>query len=72
MKELFMTLPWWVRWVAIPVIAVVVFGGLLLNLLSFLVWLAFKILVFTALVAVLIFLVRKFSSSSSGKSRGDW
>ncbi|WP_165984613.1 DUF5326 family protein [Streptomyces sp. YIM 98790] len=72
MKELFMALPWWVRWVAIPVIAVFVFGGMLLNLLSFLVWLAFKILVFTALVALLIFVVRKFTSSSSGTSRGDW
>ncbi|GAB3107139.1 DUF5326 family protein [Streptomyces calidiresistens] len=70
MKDTFMSLPWWVRWVVIPLLALAVFGGLLLDLIAFVVGLAFKIVVFAALVALVIFLVRKFSASS--KSGGDW
>ncbi|TNM30238.1 DUF5326 family protein [Streptomyces sedi] len=69
MKEVFMTLPWWVRWIAIPAIALVVFGGLLLTVLTWVIGLIFRILLFVAVVAVLIFVVRKFTSSSSG---GGW
>ncbi|MDT0267062.1 DUF5326 family protein [Streptomyces sp. DSM 44915] len=69
MKEAFMTLPWWVRWIAIPAIALVVFGGLLFSLLTWVIGLVFRILLFVAVVAVLIFVVRKFTSSSSG---GGW
>ncbi|SOD63800.1 hypothetical protein SAMN06297387_112159 [Streptomyces zhaozhouensis] len=69
MKEAFMTLPWWVRWIAIPAIALVVFGGLLLTVLTWVIGLVFRILLFVAVVAVLIFVVRKFTSSSSG---GGW
>ncbi|GAA3861169.1 DUF5326 family protein [Streptomyces sedi] len=64
-----MTLPWWVRWIAIPAIALVVFGGLLLTVLTWVIGLIFRILLFVAVVAVLIFVVRKFTSSSSG---GGW
>lgn len=69
MKEAFMTLPWWVRWIAIPAIALVVFGGLLLSVLTWVIGLVFRILLFAAVIAVLIFVVRKFTSSSSG---GGW
>ncbi|GAA1151365.1 DUF5326 family protein [Streptomyces hebeiensis] len=69
-REMVTGLPWWVKWIAIPVIAVVVFGGLIMSVLTFLVGLLFKVLIFVALVGGLIYVVRKFMSSSS--SRGDW
>jgi hypothetical protein len=58
-------LPWWVTWVAIPVIALVVFGGLIANVVGFLIGLLFKVLVFAALVGGVVYLVRHFNSSSS-------
>lgn len=64
-QEIFAGLPWWVKWVAVPVIALVVFGGLLLSVLGFVIGLLFKVLVFAALVGGLIYVVRKFMSSSS-------
>ncbi|MEW2396550.1 DUF5326 family protein [Streptomyces sp. NPDC046862] len=70
MKELFTGLPWWVKWVAVPIIALVVFGGLILSVLHFVVALLFKVLVFVALVGGLIYVVRKFMAGSS--SRSDW
>lgn len=69
MKEAFVALPWWVRWIAIPAIALVVFGGVIVSMLTWLMGLLFKVLLFVALVAILIFVVRKFTSSSSG---GGW
>ncbi|TDC04163.1 hypothetical protein E1265_36125, partial [Streptomyces sp. 8K308] len=65
MKAAFMTLPWWVRWIGIPTIALVVFGGLIISVITWVLGLAFRVLIFAALVAVLIFVVRKFTSSSS-------
>lgn len=70
MREIFGGLPWWVKWVAVPVIALVVFGGLITAVLSIVIGLLFKALVFVALVGGLIYVVRKFTASSS--SRGDW
>ncbi|WP_055529167.1 DUF5326 family protein [Streptomyces graminilatus] len=70
MREIFAGLPWWVKWVAVPVIALFVFGGLIVSVLSVVVALLFKALVFVALVGGLIYVVRKFTSSSS--SRSDW
>ncbi|MDT0436972.1 MULTISPECIES: DUF5326 family protein [Streptomyces] len=70
MGEIFAGLPWWVKWVAVPVIALVVFGSLIVSVLGFFIWVLFKVLVFVALVAGLIYVVRKFMSSSS--SRSDW
>ncbi|MFI8517416.1 DUF5326 family protein [Streptomyces sp. NPDC085481] len=70
MKEILAGMPWWVKWVAIPLIALVVFGGLITSVLTFVVGLLFKLLVFVALVGGLIYVVRKFTSSSS--SREDW
>jgi flagellar biogenesis protein FliO len=70
MRELFNGMPWWVKWVAVPVIALVVFGGLIASVVGFVIGLLFKLLVFVAVVGGLIYVVRKFTSSSS--SRSDW
>ena len=70
MREIFAGLPWWVKWVAVPVIALVVFGGLIATVVHFVISLLFKALVFVALVGGLIYIVRKFMSNSS--SRSDW
>ncbi|MFK8908271.1 DUF5326 family protein [Streptomyces sp. YS-3] len=69
-REIFAGMPWWVKWVAVPVIALVVFGGLIASVVGFLFGLLFKVLVFVALVGGLIYVVRRFMSSTS--SRGDW
>ncbi|MFF4350504.1 DUF5326 family protein [Streptomyces sp. NPDC001530] len=70
MREIFNGMPWWVKWVAVPVIALVVFGTVIVSVLSVVISLLFKALVFVALVGGLIYVVRKFMSSSS--SRSDW
>ncbi|MEV7071712.1 DUF5326 family protein [Streptomyces sp. NPDC091972] len=70
MGAIFAGLPWWVKWVAVPVIALVVFGGLIATVVGFVIGLLFKLLVFVALVGGLVYVVRKFMSSSS--SRSDW
>lgn len=66
MKDFFMALPWWVRWIVIPVAVLFVFGGVI----SWVIGWIFKILVTCAVIALLIFVVRKFSgaSKSSGSS----
>ncbi len=69
-KEILAGMPWWVKWVAIPLIAVMVFGGMIVSVVGFFIGLLFKVLVFAALVGGLIYVVRKFMSSST--SRGDW
>lgn len=68
---MFAGLPWWVKWVAVPALALVVFGGLILSVVGFVVGLLFKALVFVALVAGLVYTVRKVTGSSTS-SRGDW
>lgn len=70
MREIFNGMPWWVKWVAVPVIALVVFGTVIVSVLSVVIGLLFKALIFVALVGGLIYIVRKFMSSSS--SRSDW
>ncbi|MFE3601523.1 DUF5326 family protein [Streptomyces sp. NPDC059096] len=70
-REIFTGMPWWVKWIAVPVIAVVVFGGLIMSVLAFVIGVLFKVLIFVALVGGLIYVVRKFTASSSS-SRGDW
>lgn len=70
-REIFAGMPWWVKWVAVPVLALVVFGGLIANIAVFVIGLLFKLLIFVALVGGLVFAVRKFMGSS-GSSRGDW
>ncbi|MFE7775595.1 DUF5326 family protein [Streptomyces sp. NPDC057445] len=71
MQEILAGMPWWVKWVAIPLIAIVVFGGLIATVIGIVIGLLFKVLVFVALVGGLVYVVRKFTSSSSS-SRGDW
>jgi flagellar biogenesis protein FliO len=61
-------MPWWVKWIAVPVIALVVFGTVIVSVLSVLIGLLFKVLIFVALVGGLIYVVRKFMSSSSSRS----
>lgn len=68
-REIFAGMPWWVKWIAVPVIAIFVFGGLIASVVGFVIGLLFKALIFVVLVGGLIFVVRKFMSSSS---RGDW
>ncbi|MBV2354801.1 DUF5326 family protein [Streptomyces sp. J2-1] len=70
MRDIFAGLPWWVKWVAVPVIALVVFGGLIATVVGFVIAVLFKALIFVALVGGLIYIVRKFTSNSS--SRSDW
>ncbi|MER5601886.1 DUF5326 family protein [Streptomyces sp. NPDC002265] len=70
MQEIFAGLPWWVKWIAVPVIALFVFGSLIATVVSIVIGLLFKVLIFVALVGGLIYVVRKFMSSSS--SRSDW
>ncbi|MEU8980710.1 DUF5326 family protein [Streptomyces sp. NPDC048309] len=70
MREIFSGMPWWVKWVAVPIIALVVFGTVIVSVLSVVIGLLFKALVFVALVGGLIYIVRKFMASSS--SRSDW
>lgn len=63
-KDIFQGLPWWVTWVAVPLLVLAVFGGLILHVVGIVVGLVFKALLLVALVGGLIYLVRKFSSSS--------
>lgn len=68
-KETLTGLPWWVKWIAIPVIALAVFGGLITSVLGFLIGVLFKVLIFVALVGGLVYAVRRFTSASAS-SRG--
>jgi Family of unknown function (DUF5326) len=63
-------LPWWVKWIAVPVLVLAVFGGLIMSVLGFVISLIFKALLLVMLIGVLVFVVKKFTSSSS--SKGDW
>ncbi len=63
-REIFAGMPWWVKWVAVPLIAIVLFGGLIASVVGFVIGLLFKVLVFVVLVGGLIFVVRRFMSSS--------
>lgn len=62
MKKLFAELPVWVRWGVIPVLALLVFGSLIMSVIGFLVGLLFKVLILVAVVAVVVFLVKQFAS----------
>jgi hypothetical protein len=71
MDKLLKGLPWWVKWVAIPVIALVIFGGLIASLVAVVVGLLFKVIVFAILVGALVFVVKRVGSSKSSNRR-DW
>ncbi|MFC5719798.1 DUF5326 family protein [Streptomyces gamaensis] len=69
-KGIFAGLPWWVKWIAVPVLVLAVFGSLIMSVLGFVIALVFKALLLVALIAGLIFVVKRFTGSSS--SRGGW
>ncbi|MFI8101565.1 DUF5326 family protein [Streptomyces sp. NPDC086023] len=71
-REIFAGMPWWVKWVAVPLLALLVFGGVITSFLTALIGIVFKVLVFVALVGGLIFVVRKFTGTKSTATRGDW
>ncbi|MFF2189073.1 DUF5326 family protein [Streptomyces sp. NPDC058155] len=66
-REIVAGMPWWVKWIALPVVVLVVFGGLIASVVGFVIGLLFKLLILVALVGGLVYAVRKFTSS-----RGDW
>ncbi|QHY96766.1 hypothetical protein SSPS47_16795 [Streptomyces sp. S4.7] len=68
-REMVAGMPWWVKWIALPVVVLVVFGGLIASVVGFVIGLLFKLLILVALVGGLVYAVRKFTASSS---RGDW
>ncbi|WP_187280004.1 DUF5326 family protein [Streptomyces sp. NBC_01725] len=68
-REIVAGMPWWVKWIALPVVVLVVFGGLIASVVGFVIGLLFKLLILVALVGGLVYAVRKFTASSS---RGDW
>ncbi|MFI0717987.1 MULTISPECIES: DUF5326 family protein [unclassified Streptomyces] len=70
MDKLLKGLPWWVKWVAVPVIALVIFGSLVAALVSFVIGLLFKVIVFVILVGALVLVVKRFTSG--GSSKRDW
>lgn len=63
----FSGVPSWVKWVAIIVVALVVFKAVT-WILATVIALLFKVLLFAAIVAGLVFVVRKFMTSSSGSN----
>jgi 1,4-dihydroxy-2-naphthoate octaprenyltransferase len=69
-RGIFAGVPWWVKWVVVPLVALFVFGGLIVGILSFLIGLLFKVLIFVAIVGAVLYVVRKFMSGKS--SGGDW
>ncbi|MFD3696709.1 DUF5326 family protein [Streptomyces sp. NPDC058646] len=71
-RQVFAGMPWWVKWVAVPLLALFVFGGVITSILGALVSLVFKLLLFVGLVGGLIFVVKKFSGSSSKASSREW
>ncbi|MEU2389224.1 DUF5326 family protein [Streptomyces sp. NPDC007369] len=72
MRETLAGMPWWVKWVAIPLLVLFVFGGVITSILGALIGFAFKALLFVALVGGLVFLVKKFGGSSPKSSSREW
>uniref|UniRef100_A0AAU2JTN7 DUF5326 family protein n=1 Tax=Streptomyces sp. NBC_00049 TaxID=2903617 RepID=A0AAU2JTN7_9ACTN len=71
-RETFAGMPWWVKWVAVPLLALFVFGGVITSILAAVIGFAFKLLLFVALVGGLVFLVKKVGGSRSKTSSGEW
>ncbi|MFD3325279.1 DUF5326 family protein [Streptomyces sp. NPDC058701] len=70
-RETFAGMPWWVKWVAVPLLALFVFGGVIASVLGALITIAFKLLLFAALVGGLVFVVKKAGGGSKSSSR-EW
>ncbi|MEU7555974.1 DUF5326 family protein [Streptomyces sp. NPDC044571] len=71
-RETLAGMPWWVKWVAIPLLVVLVFGGVITSILSALIGFVFDVLLFVALVGALVFLVKKFSGNGTKSSSNEW
>ncbi|MBZ9596878.1 MULTISPECIES: DUF5326 family protein [Streptomyces] len=71
-REIFAGMPWWVKWVAVPLLALFVFGGVITSILGALISFAFKLLLFVGLVGGLIFVVKKLGGGRSKSSSGEW
>ncbi|MFI5616009.1 DUF5326 family protein [Streptomyces sp. NPDC051567] len=71
-RKTFAGMPWWVRWVAVPLLALFVFGGVITSVLGAIIGLAFKALLFVALVGGLVFVVKKVKSGGEKSSSGQW
>ncbi|MGW7350207.1 DUF5326 family protein [Streptomyces sp. Z26] len=71
-QDVFATMPWWVKWVAVPLVVLVVFGGLIASVVGFLIALLFKVLVVVAVIGGLMYVVRRFTSASSSSRHDDW
>ncbi|MFG2338065.1 DUF5326 family protein [Streptomyces yangpuensis] len=71
-REIFAGMPWWVKWVAVPLMALFVFGGVITSILGALISFAFKLLLFVGLVGGLIFVVKKLGGGRSKSSSGEW
>ncbi|MFB7052537.1 MULTISPECIES: DUF5326 family protein [Streptomyces] len=72
MRQTFAGMPWWVKWVAIPLLVLFVFGGVITSILGALISFVFKLLLFVALVGGLIFIVKKFTGGGTKSSSRDW
>lgn len=71
-RQVFAGMPWWVKWVAVPLLALFVFGGVITSILATLIGVVFKVLLFVGLVGGLIFVVKKVTGGSSKTSSGEW
>ncbi|MFC6984452.1 DUF5326 family protein [Streptomyces sp. NPDC051578] len=71
-RAMFEGMPWWVKWVAVPLLALFVFGGVITTILGTLIAFVFKLLLFAALVGGLVFVVKKFTRGGSKSSAGEW
>lgn len=71
-RETFAGMPWWVKWVAVPLLALFVFGGVITSILTVLIGVVFKVLLFVGLVAGLVFVVKKVGGGRTKSSSGDW
>ncbi|MGW5848095.1 DUF5326 family protein [Streptomyces sp. NPDC055254] len=71
-RETFAAMPWWVKWVAVPLLALFVFGGVITSILSALIGFVFQLLLFVALVGGLIFVVKKIGGTRTKSSSREW
>ncbi|MCM1965529.1 DUF5326 family protein [Streptomyces sp. G1] len=72
MRAIFEGMPWWVKWIAVPLLVLFVFGGVITSIIGALIGFLFKALLLVALVGGLIFVVRKFKGTESKSSAGEW
>ncbi|WP_198939627.1 DUF5326 family protein [Streptomyces sp. MJM1172] len=71
-RQIFAGMPWWVKWVAVPLLVLFVFGGVITSIIGALIGFVFKLLLLAALVGGLIFVVKKFTGGGTKSSSGEW